>query len=65
MREYIIRRLLLLVPIMIGVSFLTFATFRIIPGDAALLIWTVTRLAGFATPKARRRAAEKRRDLGL
>jgi len=38
MREYIIRRLLLLVPIMIGVSFLTFATFRIIPGDAAILI---------------------------
>lgn len=38
MREYIVRRLLLLVPIMIGVSFLTFATFRIIPGDAAVLI---------------------------
>lgn len=38
MREYIIRRLLLIVPIMIGVSFLTYATFSIIPGDAAILI---------------------------
>ena len=38
MRNYIIRRLLLLVPIMLGVSFLTFAMFRIIPGDAAVLI---------------------------
>jgi len=38
MRQYIIRRLFLLVPIMIGVSFLTFLTFRVIPGDAAVLI---------------------------
>lgn len=38
MREYIIRRLLLVIPIMIGVSFLTYATFSIIPGDAAILI---------------------------
>lgn len=38
MREYIIRRLLLVIPIMIGVSFLTYATFSIIPGDAAVLI---------------------------
>ncbi|MEX0801696.1 MAG: ABC transporter permease [Dehalococcoidia bacterium] len=37
MRDYVIRRLLLLVPIMLGVSFLTFATFRVIPGDAAIL----------------------------
>jgi peptide/nickel transport system permease protein len=38
MRDYIIRRLLLLAPIMIGVSFLTYATFSVIPGDAAILI---------------------------
>lgn len=38
MREYIIRRLLLMPIIMIGVSFLTFATFSIIPGNAAVLI---------------------------
>jgi peptide/nickel transport system permease protein len=37
MRDYIIRRVLLLVPIMLGVSFLTFALFTIIPGDAAIL----------------------------
>ena len=37
MRNYIVRRLLLLIPIMLGVSFLTFAVFRIIPGDAAIL----------------------------
>ncbi len=38
MREYILRRLLLVVPIMLGVSFVTYATFSIIPGDAAVLI---------------------------
>lgn len=38
MRNYIIRRLLLLVPIMILVTFMTHATFRIIPGSAAHLI---------------------------
>jgi peptide/nickel transport system permease protein len=37
MRDYIIRRLLLLPLIMIGVSFLTFATFRFIPADACVL----------------------------
>jgi len=38
MRNYIARRLLLLVPIMLGVSFLTFAAFRIVPGDATHFI---------------------------
>ncbi len=33
MRRYIARRMLLLPPLMLGVSFLTFAAFRIIPGD--------------------------------
>ena len=37
MRNYILRRLLILNPIMLGVSFLTFAMFRMIPGDAAVL----------------------------
>jgi peptide/nickel transport system permease protein len=37
MRDYILRRLLLLVPIMFGVTFLTFLAYRIIPGDAAEL----------------------------
>ena len=38
MREYVIRRMLLVIPIMIGVSFFTYAVFSIIPGDAAVLI---------------------------
>jgi peptide/nickel transport system permease protein len=38
MRNYIIRRLLLVIPIIFVVSFLTHATFRIIPGSAAHLI---------------------------
>ena len=33
MREYILRRLLILPVIMLGVSFLTFLSFRLIPGD--------------------------------
>src|SRR3990170_1028814 len=57
MRSYIIRRLLLLIPIMLGVSFLTFAMFRIIPGDAAVLA------CGFGcTPEV---VQEIREDVGL
>ena len=57
MRNYIIRRLLLLVPIMLGVSLLTFATFRLIPGDAAILT------CGFGcTPEV---VEDLRADLGL
>ncbi len=57
MRSYIIRRLLLLVPIMLGVSFLTFAVFRLIPGDAAILT------LGFgSTPET---LEELRADLGI
>jgi peptide/nickel transport system permease protein len=57
MRNYIIRRLLLLVPIMLGVSFLTFAMFRIIPGDAAVL-----RCGFGCTPEV---VEDIRHDLGL
>jgi peptide/nickel transport system permease protein len=35
MRDYVVRRILIVVPTMLGVSFLTFAAFRFIPGDAA------------------------------
>ena len=38
MRDFVLRRLLLSVPIMLGVSFLTFVMFRVIPGDAAVFI---------------------------
>jgi peptide/nickel transport system permease protein len=57
MRNYIIRRLLLLVPIMLGVSFLTFAMFRIIPGDA-----TIMRCGFGCTPEV---VEDLRHDLGL
>ena len=42
MRDYILRRLLLLIPLMFGVSFLTFAMFRLIPGDAPVFICGIT-----------------------
>jgi peptide/nickel transport system permease protein len=57
MRNYIIRRLLLLVPIMLGVSFLTFALFRLIPGDAAIL-----RCGFGCTPEA---LEKMREEMGL
>lgn len=38
MRDYILRRLLLLVPIILGVTFLTFLAYRIIPGNAADIV---------------------------
>jgi len=46
MREYIVRRLLFLIPIMIGVSLLTFSLFNVIPGDACVL-----RLGFGSTPE--------------
>jgi peptide/nickel transport system permease protein len=46
MRDYIIRRVLILIPVMIGVSLLTFAMFNIIPGDACVL-----RLGFGSTPE--------------
>src|SRR3990172_1371801 len=46
MRDYIIRRLLILIPVMIGVSLLTFSLFNIIPGDACVL-----RLGFGSTPE--------------
>jgi peptide/nickel transport system permease protein len=57
MREFVVRRLLLVFPIMVGVSFLTFATFRIIPGDAAHLICQFG-----CTPQV---VSDIRHDLGL
>jgi len=56
-RDFIIRRLLLVIPIMLGVSLLTFAIFRVIPGDTAVLI------CGFqCTPET---LHDIRHDLGL
>src|SRR4030095_4659499 len=36
--EYIIRRLLLLVPVLIGVSLVSFALLQLVPGDPALIL---------------------------
>lgn len=36
--RYIVRRLLLLIPVLIGVSVLTFVLIRVLPGDPVLLI---------------------------
>jgi peptide/nickel transport system permease protein len=42
MTNYIIRRLLLLIPVLLGVSFLVFAIAKITPGDPAILMLGVT-----------------------
>ena len=57
MRTYILRRLLLIVPIMLGVSFFTFLTFRIVPGDIAQL-----RCGIACTPET---VTALRHDMGL
>lgn len=57
MREYIVRRLLLVVPIMLGVSLLTFFTFQLIAGDV------VDLKCGFTCPEDVRQAL--REELGL
>jgi peptide/nickel transport system permease protein len=57
MTTYILRRLLLAIPVLIGVSFLVFWSIRLIPGDPAVAI------AGeLATPEL---IAKVREDMGL
>ena len=38
MGHFIIRRLLLMIPVLIGVSVIVFMLMRVIPGDIALLL---------------------------
>src|SRR5262245_2423183 len=57
MRRYVIRRLLLLVPLLLGVSLVVFLTMHLTPGDPAFLM-----LGQDATPAA---VAKLRADLGL
>ncbi len=57
MTAYVIRRLMGLLPVLIGISLLVFSFVRLIPGDPAL-----TMLGERATPEAR---AELRKVLGL
>ena len=57
MTAYAARRLLLLVPVLLGVSLVVFGVMSLVPGDPALAI-----LGPYATPE---RLAELRMDLGL
>jgi len=54
---YILRRVLMLIPILLGVTFLTFAVIQITPGDPAALM-----LGQYATPED---VANLRRQMGL
>lgn len=57
MTGYFIKRLLLLVPVLLGVSLVVFGVMSLVPGDPALAI-----LGPYATPE---RVAEMRAELGL
>ncbi len=57
MALYVVRRLLMLVPMLVGISLLTFAILQVTPGDPAVLM-----LGQYATPQ---RIANLREELGL
>jgi len=57
MALYVLRRLLMLLPILVGVSLLTFAILHVTPGDPAVMM-----LGQYATPE---RIAGLRQELGL
>lgn len=57
MTSYIVKRLLLLIPVLFGVSLVVFGVMSLVPGDPALAI-----LGPYATPE---RLAELRAELGL
>jgi peptide/nickel transport system permease protein len=57
MLMYIVRRLIMLVPVLLGVTFLTFAIVQVTPGDPVVLM-----LGNYATAE---RVAEIREQLGL
>jgi peptide/nickel transport system permease protein len=57
MTMYIVRRLLMLIPVLLGVTFLTFAIAQVTPGDPVVLM-----LGTYATPE---RVAELREQLGF
>jgi peptide/nickel transport system permease protein len=60
MRRYVARRLLLLIPVMLGVSFITFMMMELAPGDPAEIILLKKEIE--VTPEA---LAVARRQLGL
>ena len=57
MSKYIFRRLLMLIPVVLGITFLIFLILSLSPGDPAVLV-----LGGDATPEA---LAAKRAELGI
>ena len=57
MHKFILRRLLLLIPVMLGVSFIIFLMLYLVPGDPARLV-----LGDHATPEA---IAQLRGEMGL
>ena len=62
MRTYILKRLLLMVPTLLGVAAIVFLIMRVIPGDVALLILGGDDGGGRIDPKA---LAAVRQQLGL
>lgn len=60
MKRYMLKRLLILIPVMLGVSFITFMMMELAPGDPAEIILMKREIE--VTPKA---LAAARRQLGL
>jgi len=57
MAAYVTKRLIMIIPVLLGVAFLTFAISQVTPGDPVLMM-----LGNYATPE---RVAEVREQLGL
>ena len=62
MRAYILRRLLMFIPVLLAASVLIFALMRVLPGDVAVMILVGPGGEGQASPEA---LAKLRADLGL
>ncbi|MBI2909054.1 MAG: ABC transporter permease [Chloroflexi bacterium] len=61
MRQYILRRILLLIPVLVGVSLIIFTLMRVLPGDVAVMMLS----GGGQTAVDPEAAAKLRRELGL
>ena len=59
MGRYILRRIFLLVPVVLGVTFLTFALIRLVPGDI------VTNMMGVTAANNEELRAQILKELGL
>src|SRR3712207_5969438 len=64
MRAYILRRLLLIIPLLVGVSIVVFAMVRILPGDVATLMVGGGQDAG-ASARSQETIEAIRRQLAL